>query len=138
MAYQAKEEEKLAGLIKQRTLLNVRKKRRRKLYTALTDAEILSEAENASERGIPGADDAVRRYAEAVSALEKSGIDRETLEKEKAELYNQLVEINREIRTVRKKLKMCTEISERTPKIEMDLQKIEPQRRERRKSRINR
>ena len=137
-AYQVKEEEKLAGLIKQWTLLNVRKKRRRKLYTALADAEMLSDVENASERGVPGADDAVRRYAEAVSALKKSGIDRETLKQEKSELYNQLAEINREIRTVRKKLKMCEEISERTPKIKIDLQKIEPQRQERRKSRINR
>ena len=137
-AYQVKEEEKLAGLIKQRTVLKARKKRRRKLYTALADTEMLSDAKNASERGVPGADEAVRRYADAMSTLEKSGIDRETLKKEKSEMYNQLAEINREIRTVRKKLKMCAEISERTPKIKIDLQKIEPQRQERRKARTSR
>ena len=128
-AYQVKEEEKLTGLIKQRTVLNARKKRRRKLYTALSDAEMLSDAENASERGVPGEDEAIRRYADAVSALEKSGIDRETLKQENIKLYNQLSEINREIRTVRKKLKMCAEISERTPKIEQDIQKTVPERR---------
>ena len=93
---------------------------------------MLSDVENASERDVPGADEAVRRYAEAISALEKSGIDRETLKQEKIELYNQLSEINREIRTVRKKLKMCAEISKRTLKIEQDIQKTASEKRQKR------
>ena len=58
--------------------------------------------------------------------LEKSGVDRETLKQEKAGLYNQLAEVNQEIRNVRKKLKMCKEIKERVSKIERDIQIAEP------------
>ena len=127
-AYQVKEEEKLTGLIKQRTVLNVRKKRRKKLYAALADAETLSDVSRLSAEGIPGLEDETRRYSEAVFVLEKSGINREILKKEKTELYNKLAELNREIRTVRKNLKMCAEINERTPKIEQDVEKTMPKR----------
>ena len=42
-AYQAGAEESLNALMKRRTVLNVRKKRRQKLYAALADAEALRE-----------------------------------------------------------------------------------------------
>ena len=43
-AVRARAEETLASLMKQRTILNVRKKKRRALYDALSDAEALAPA----------------------------------------------------------------------------------------------
>ena len=43
-ALQTRTEETLADLMKQRTILNVRKKKRRKLYAALADVEALAPA----------------------------------------------------------------------------------------------
>ena len=125
-AYEARTGETLARLIKQRTILNVRKKRQQKLYTALADADALAGTRNLHAEGVPGLEDGVLRYLEAVAVLEKAGIDPEALRREKAGLYNELAEINREIRDVRKKLKMCEKIKERAPKMEQDIQKQEP------------
>ena len=134
-AYEARAEEMLAGLLKHRTILNVRKRRRLKLYTALADAEALAGTRKLYAEGVPGLEDEVARYDEAVAVLEKSGVDRETLKQEKSGLYNQLAQVNREIRDVRKKLKMCAEIKERVPKIQRDIQKAEPVR-EKKKRRV--
>ena len=125
-AYEARAEEKLAGLLKQRTILNVRKRRRQKLFTALVDVERLAEVQRLHAEGVPVLEDEARRYAEAVAMLEKSEVDCETLKQEKAGLYDQLAEVNREIRNVRKKLKMCAEIKEKAPKIQRDIQIVEP------------
>ena len=125
-AYEAKSEEKLAGLLKQRTILNVRKRKRQKLYTALADVEALAGTRKLCAEGVPGLEDEAAKYSEAVAVLEKSGIDRAALRQEKAELYDQLAEVNREIRDVRKKLKMCAEIQERLPIIKRDIQITEP------------
>ncbi len=45
--------------------------------------------------------------------------------KEKAEIYEQLAEINRQIRAERKKLALCREIQNRLPRMEQDIHKIE-------------
>ena len=135
-AYQARTEESLNALMKRRTILNVRKKRRQKLYAALADAEALAGTRTFREDGVPSMADAIERYEEAVSVLEKSGVNREALAREKAELYEEIATVNREIREQRKKLAMCAEILSKTPEIEANLQKIEPKRREQRKTRI--
>ena len=132
-AYQSKAEEALNALIKQRTVLNVRKKRRQKLYAALADAEVLREAEKLRQDGVPGMDAECARYADAVAVLETCGIPKESLTREKAELYEEIAAVNRKIREQRKKLDMCAEILSKTPEIVENLQKIEPKRRERRK-----
>ena len=137
-AYQAGAEEALNALMKRRTVLNVRKKRRQKLYAALADAEALAGRLTLREEDIPGMEDAIKRYEDAVSILEKSGVNREVLVREKAELYEEIAAVNREIREQRKKLAMCAEILSKTPEIEANLQKIEPKRRERRKTRMSR
>ena len=137
-AYQAEAEESLNALIKRRTVLNVRKKRRQKLYAALADAEVLQEAEKLHESGVPGMEAECARYADAVAVLETCGVPKENLAREKAELYEKIAEVNREIREQRKKLDMCVEILSKTPEIAENLQKIEPKRRERRKSGITR
>ena len=95
---------------KQRTILNVRKKKRRALYDALSDAEALAPAKDCYESGMPGMEEPFARYMDAVSALEQCGIHREQLMAEKAELYRQLADVNREIRRARKEISMCDTI----------------------------
>ena len=106
-AVQSRTEESLAKLMKQRTILNVRKKRRQHLYTALADAEALAPSKALYEEGLTGMEAEFEKYMEAVKQLEKCGISAERLTEEKAEIYEQLASLNREIRAERRKLKLC-------------------------------
>ena len=60
--FTARTEEMLANLMKQRTVLNVRKKRHRALYTALADAEALAPARELYEAGLSGMEAEFARY----------------------------------------------------------------------------
>ena len=62
-AFTARTEETLANLMKQRTVLNVRKKRHRALYTALADAEALAPARELYEAGLSGMEAERRKLA---------------------------------------------------------------------------
>lgn len=115
----------LLGLTQRRTLLNVKKKKRRPLYSALADVEALVPAKQLYEGGLSGMELEYARYMDAVETLKKCGIPKEQLTAEKAEIYEQLAQINREIRAVRKQLALCLEIQDRLPKMERSLQKIE-------------
>ncbi len=95
-AFLARTEETLASLTKQRTILNVRKKRRQRLYTALADAEALAPARELYEEGVSGMETEFTQYLEAVSTLEQCGVPREQLISEKAQVYQQLAELNRQ------------------------------------------
>ena len=125
-AFTIRTEESLASLIKQRTLLNVRKKKRGQLYAALADAEALAPAKEAYEDGLTGMETEYERDMEAVAALEECGVPRDRLKTEKAEIYEQLAEVNRKIHAERKKLAMCREITDETPNMERELNTIEP------------
>ena len=120
-AVRARAEETLASLNKQRTILNVRKKKRRALYDTLSDAEALAPAKDCYESGMPGMEEPFARYMDAVSALEQCGIHREQLMAEKAELYRQLADVNREIRRARKEISMCDTIERNRPQMEHDI-----------------
>ena len=111
---------------------------RRKLYTALADVESLEEARKLYEEGMSGMEEEAARYAEAVSTLESSGVRQDVLLREKSELYEQIVGINREIRAKRKQLKMCRAILEKAPKIEKNIQRIEPKQEKRHKRQVTR
>ena len=124
-AFQARTEETLAKLIKQRTILNVRKKERRSLYTALADADALAPSKALYQDGLTGMENEFEKYMEAVTLLENCGVPRDRLTAEKAELYEQLAELNREIRTQRRKLKLCQEIRQGLPQMEQDIERIE-------------
>ena len=117
-AVRARTEETLASLTKQRTILNVRKKKRRALYNALSDAESLAPAKELYEDGVPGMEDPFARYMDAVSLLEQCGIPREKLLEEKADLYRQLADVNREIRQARKEISLCETIERNRPQME--------------------
>lgn len=124
-ALQTRTEETLADLMKQRTILNVRKKKRRKLYAALADVSALAQAKQLYEDGLSGMETEYARYMDAVAVLEQCGIPRERLSAEKAEIYEQVAEVNRQIRAGRKKLALCRDILDRLPQMEHDINKIE-------------
>ena len=134
--YQAGAEKSLNTLMKRRTVLNMRKKGRQKLYAALADAEALREAAKLHESGVPGMETEYAGYAAAVAVLETCGISKKRLAREKAELYEEIAAVNRKIREQRKTLAMCAEIQGKTPEIAENLQEIEPKRRELRKTRV--
>ena len=112
-------------LTKQRTILNVRKKKRKKLYNALADVSALAQAKQLYEDGLSGMEAEYARYMDAVAVLEQCGIPRERLSAEKAEIYEQVAEVNRQIRAERKKLALCRDILDRLPQMEHDINKIE-------------
>ncbi len=124
-AFRERTEAALTGLIKQRSILNVRKKKRRKLYAALADVEALAPAKALYEDGLSGMEAEYARYMDAVAVLEQCGIPRERLSAEKAEIYEQVAEVNRQIRVERKKLALCRDILDRLPQMEHDINKIE-------------
>lgn len=129
-AVQSRTEESLAKLMKQRTILNVRKKRRQHLYMALADAEALAPSKALYEEGLTGMEAEFEKYMEAVKQLEKCGISAERLTEEKAEIYEQLASLNREIRAERRKLKLCQEIRQQIPAMEQDIQNTDEHQKE--------
>ena len=129
-AFQTRTEDTLAALTKQRTIFNVRKKKRRKLYDALADVEALAQAKALYDEGLSGMETEFFRYMEAAAVLEQCGISRERLTAEKAELYEQLAQVNREIRAARKKLALCMKIQDRLPQMEKSIENIESRERE--------
>ena len=124
-AFQSRTEDALASLTKQRTLLNVHKKKRKKLYDALADVEVLAQAKQLYEDGLSGMEAEYARYLEAVAVLDQCPIPRDRLLEEKASVYEQLAQVNREIRAARKKLAMCQDIQVRLPQMEQAITKIE-------------
>ena len=124
-AYISRTEAALEGLTKERMVLNVRKKRRRRLYSALADVFTLEEVKTLCEDGVSGMEAEYARYIQAVRILEKSGIPRERLTAEKAELYEKLAQINRQVRAERKKLAMCKEIQSKMTQMERNVETTE-------------
>ena len=117
-AFQAHTEETLATLTKRRTILNVRKKRRWELYSALADEATLEPVQACFEMGLPGMEEELARYQAAKEILDHCPIPRERLTEEKAALYQQLAEVNREIRATRKQLELCKAILYNSPQRE--------------------
>ena len=124
-AFQSRTEETLVSLTKQRTILNVKKKKRRKLYDALADVESLTQARQLYEDGLSGMETEFARYMDAVAVLEGCNIPRERLTAEKADIYRQLAELNHQIRAERKKLALCREICSHLPQMEQEINHIE-------------
>jgi hypothetical protein len=117
-AFGEEAEAKLKTLTKQRTILNVQKKKRQPLFQALADEEALSPVKTLYADGLSGMEEEYAKYAEAVHKLDTCGISREALTAQKAELYTKLADLNREIREARKQQKMCQEILSEVPTIQ--------------------
>jgi hypothetical protein len=117
-AFQAETEEKLKALTKQRTILNVQKKKQQPLFQALADEAALAPVKALHEEGIPGLEPEYQRYVAAVEALNASSVPRDELTAQKAALYTKLADLNQEIRQLRKELKLCQEILAEVPGME--------------------
>ena len=129
-AYKTDTEDRLTALTKQRTILNVRKKKRRELFDALADAEALLPAKELYASGMTGIENEFARYMDAVSVIEKSGIPQERLVKEKSKMYAAIADVNREIRAERQNIALCDEIAGSAPRMEKDIESTKQQTRE--------
>jgi hypothetical protein len=129
-AFQVETEEKLKALTKQRTILNVQKKKQQPLFKALADEAALAPVKALHEKGIPGLEPEYQRYVAAVEALNASPVPRDELTAQKAALYTKLADLNREIRQKRKELKLCQEILAEAPGMEQEIQRMEGRKRE--------
>ena len=112
-------ENEVTQLAKQRTILNVRKKKHKKLFDAL-----------AVEAAFAGFEPRKAEYDDAKELLDACDVPREALLAEKSDLYEQLVQVNQQIRQERWKLKQCKEISETAAIMQKDIDLVEqpPQR----------
>ena len=124
-AYKAGSEQRLAALLKQRTILNVQKKKQKPLYDALASAEALAPAKKLYVSGTEGIENEFAQYMDAVTILDKAGISIEKLSNEKAEVYEKIADINREIRTEKRNIALCDEITGTAPNMEKDIRSTE-------------
>jgi hypothetical protein len=123
--YEESADAKIAALTKQRTILNVKKKKRKQLYDALADAEALCPVAELYAEGMTGIETEFARYMDAVKTLDECGIPKETLSEEKAQVYGEIAEINKEIRKLKNDLNVIKEIREVTPSMEKDIHHTE-------------
>ena len=123
--YITKAEDRLKSLTKQRTILNVQKKRRQRLYRALADAELLAPVRQLYEEGLSGMEEEYKSLLEAEKILAESCCSVEELTAEKSELYDQLARINQEIRAVKQEIKMCQEIQSQAASMQKDIEEAE-------------
>ena len=114
-------ESKVAQLAKQRTILNVRKKKRKRLFDALAAEESLVVSKALYEEGISGMESEYAQYAEAKAVLDACGISRQALTEEKADIYEQLAQLNKQIRAERQKIKLCREIADSAAVMQRDV-----------------
>ena len=127
-------ESKTAQLAKQRTFLNVRKKKRKKLFDALAAEESLAASKALYEEGISGMESEYAQYAEAKAILDACGFSRQTLTEEKADIYEQLAQLNKQIRAERQKIKLCREIADSAAVMQRDVAAQEKSRHEKESS----
>ena len=118
-------EAKIKALIKQRTILNVQKKKRQPLFQALTNEEALAPAKRLYTLGHSGMETEAQQYMDAVKLLDSCGESREALSQQQSELYTKLADLNQELRQVRKQIKMCEEIREQDAVMQENIRKIE-------------
>jgi hypothetical protein len=129
-AHQSQAEVKLAGLTKQRIILNANKKKRKPLYDALASEQALRPARELYASGFTGAEDEFAMYMDAAALLDGCGVSRERLSQEKEKAYQDIADINGEIRAVRNEISLCEAIRDRTPRMEKDIASITQKRNE--------
>ena len=118
-------EAKINVLTKQRTILNVQKKKRQPLFQALAEEEALAPAKRLYDQGHSGMEQEAQRYMEAVKLLDGCGESREELSQQQSELYTKLADLNRELRQVRKQIKMYEEIRAQVAVMQENIRQIE-------------
>ena len=101
--------------------MNVRKKKRKKLFDALAAEEALAMSKDLYEEGLSGMEAEYAQYAEAKALLDACGISRQDLTAEKADIYEQLAQLNKQIRAERQKAKLCREIADSAAVMQRDV-----------------
>lgn len=114
-----------AVLVKNRIILNVRKKKLKPLFDALADSELLKPAKELYDSGMTGMEDEYARYRSAEQILQKSNVPRPQLLKDKAELYGELADIHSELWNLKKEMRLCNEIMDEAPRLEKELKRTE-------------
>ena len=130
-AFVEKAEGQIKALTKQRTILNVQKKKHQPIFQALADEEALAPAKRLYDQGHSGMEQEAQRYMEAVKLLDNCGESREELSRQQTELYTKLADLNRELRQVRKQIKMCEEIQAQAAAMQENIREIETPERQR-------
>ena len=100
-------------------------KKRQPLFQALTDEEALAPAKRLYDQGHSGMEAEAQQYMDAVKLLDGCGVSREALSQQQAELYTKLADLNRELRQVRKQIKMCEEIRAQAAAMQENIREIE-------------
>ena len=118
-------EAKINVLTKQRTILNVQKKKRQPQFQALTDEEVLAPAKRLYDQGHSGMEAEAQQYMEAVMLLDNCGVSHEALSQQQSELYTKLADLNQELRQARKQIKTCEEIRTQAAVMQENIQNIE-------------
>ena len=131
-------EAKNKALIKQRTILNVQKKKRQPLFQALAEEEALAPAKRLYDQGHSGMEAEVQQYMDAVKLLDGCGVSREALSQQQSELYTKLADLNREIRKARKQIKMCDKIRAQAVTMRDNIREVEVSERQRQSRHIDR
>ena len=114
-------ENAVTQLAKQRTILNVRKKKRKKLFDALAAEEALARSKALYEEGLSGMEAEYAQYAESKAILDACSISRQALAEEKADIYEQLAQLNKQIRAERQKIKLCRAIADSAAVMQRDV-----------------
>ena len=133
-----KAETQIKTLTKRRTILNVQKKKHQPIFQALADEEALAPAKRLYDQGHSGMEQEAQRYMEAVKLLDNCGESREELSRQQTELYTKLADLNRELRLVRKQIKMCEEIRTQAAVMQENIREIEAPERQRQSRRRER
>ena len=128
----------IKALTKQRTILNVQKKKCQPLFQALTDEQVLAPAKRLYDQGHSGMEVEAQQCMDAVKLLDSYGVSREALSQQQSELYTKLADLNREIRQMRKQLKMCEEIQAQAATMRENIREIEVPERQRQSRHIDR
>lgn len=112
----------LQALTRIRTILNTQKKRKGKLYMALATVEQFSPVADLLSDGTVGTAEEQVRWKEALALLE--GQDTEQFGREKAELFQRIADVNRQMREIRMDLRVCEGIARAAPQLQGQLRAI--------------
>lgn len=115
-------ESQLEKLTKTRTILNAQKKRNAKLYTAIATVEHFSPVADFLPAGKVGTVEEQRRWDEAQETLK--GKDVPQISRERAELYQRIADVNRQMRELRKEIRLCETISRTAPQLQEQLRVV--------------
>ena len=110
----------IGSLIKVAPPLNITFDRRRKHNTLICGSNERM-AEDLANLYISGMETEYAQYAEAKATLDACGISRQTLTEEKTDIYEQLAQLNKQIRAERQKIKLCREIADSAAKMQQDI-----------------